>query len=334
MKFRVPLRTAKTTVAAFAFFWLGSAQPLNDGLQAFRAASNPKDLAIYSRNAAPDSSLPKLPSVSDSIPPDFLFWANIAECKMRFYRNGIPVDSGLISPGRGTPSPIIEVERNLLELRPSFTPTDNEKAKGFRSCGPEKSDPPAVPKNPLGRVRIIISSAFRMHGTFRPQFLGHPASNGCIRVDNFFIERSADTLIARLPLEKHRGVRGRYESYVFKAPFSVRLSYRLWDALQTAMDTLKFIAFKDIHRHLARTVPPKKCPMDEEVSGNGYRLEHLLADLQKIGVRPKPGLDAQSGPVQQFWKEFVKLLKSNPQSGSSLSIQLPQDLFDLPAVGK
>ena len=246
-------------------------------------------------------------SPSTLSPPDFLIWLDLAKFKVRLFRNGVPIDSGLVGSGKYY-TPTLQVQKNWLIERPSFTPTDNElKAGKFKKTIPacKLAWFSVNSKNPQGRGKIVLVGFFGIHGTNHPELLPGPVSSGCCRMDNLFNDRLHTRLKKELPIREKTGGITKY--FYFKKSFIVRLSYSLWDIQSLTDSTLSLRAWPDVHARL--TDPPRildNIKSNDSVSGNGYKLWHLIRDVDSKGWGLKNGLQPDSPQVQQFWQNFRK----------------------------
>lgn len=78
-----------------------------------------------------------------------------------------------------SPTPEGEFKVQLKEENPTWYPTGRYKDKG---PVPPGSD------NPLGTRWIQFSYTYGIHGTIYPEYIGQPASGGCIRMHNKDVE--------------------------------------------------------------------------------------------------------------------------------------------------
>ncbi len=259
----------------------------------------------------------------DSIasPPEFLIWLDLAKFKARFFRNGQAVDSGLVGSGKYY-TPVMEIKRDWLIERPSFHPTPNEiKAgrftKSVSACPLDWNSKGS--KNPQGRGKIPLVGFFGIHGTNRPNLLPGNVSSGCCRMDNLFNDRLHFALKNELPLRKKTGGITKY--YYFNKPFTVRLSYSLWDIQNLTDSTLSLLAWKDVHGHLKDPTRHHDVMSNDSVSGNGYKLWHLLADVHSKGWMLKDSLQPDSPQVKQFWGEFRSQMLSVKKRAQPLLVK-------------
>jgi hypothetical protein len=119
--------------------------------------------------------------------------------------------------------------------------------------------------------------------------------------------------------------KGLTKYYYFEKPFTVRLSYSLWELQSITDSTISLLAWQDVHHHLAE--PPRKHAImpNDSVKGNGYRLWHLLRDVEEKGWKLKDGLQENSAQVQQFWNLFRKQLES--VRGQAKPLLIKQSIF-------
>lgn len=275
----------------------------------------------YAIQKVPDKTVSKPAPVPVISPPDFLISLDLAKFKVRLFRNGQLLDSGLVGSGKYY-SPVLEVQRDWLIERPGFHPTPNEIAAGrFTKSVPPDRMPMGFKwaKNPQGRGKILLVGFFGIHGTNHPELLPGNVSSGCCRMDNLFNDRLHAVLKNELPIKKKTGGLTKY--YYFSKPFTVRLSYSLWD-IQTLTDsTLSLLAFKDVHGHLKE--PPRKHDVapNDSVKGNGYKLWHLLRDVDSKGFKLKDGLQPDSPQVGQFWREFRNQMRNVKKRAQPLVVK-------------
>lgn len=267
------------------------------------------------------------------MPPKMEIKINLPEFTLRYFENGIQVDSARIACGQHA-SPIISVQQNEITYRPSFNPTKDEKRakKPLKPAPPEHGNAPDKPHNPLGRRRIVIFSTYRMHGTAWPESMGHAASNGCIRVENIPIERITDTMVLHATGKPAQDKPGWQHTYHLPVPFSIQVAYCLWTNLQVSSSILAFRAWPDIHHRLSggpKNRKARRCPVDDGVPGNGYLLTHLLAALPAVGVSLKPGLNENSVEVQKFWTEVKSELEHNRKKRALMLFSLSSSVFEV-----
>ena len=271
---------------------------------------------------APEKTVSKTASDTAVSPPNFLIWLDLAKFKVRLFKNGQAVDSGLVGSGKYY-SPVLEVSRDWLIERPSFHPTPHEIEAGrfTKSVPPDRMPMGSVgAKNPQGRGKILLVGFFGIHGTNHPERLPGNISSGCCRMDNLFNDRLHEHLKTELPIRnKTRGAPTKY--YYFNKPFTVRLSYSLWDVQSLTDSTLSLLAWKDVHKHLTEPQPKHDYASNDSVKGNGYKLWHLIGDVESKGFKLKDGLTVDSPQVRQFWQTFRKQMQDVKKRAQPLVVQ-------------
>lgn len=247
-------------------------------------------------------------------------WINLPEYKLRYYENGIIKDSSKLIVGHYF-APVLEKISYELIVRPCFYPTPLEIENGYKYMGPEQTNEPEIPKNPMGRRKIILYDIYRIHGTNEPHFMGKNVSSGCTRAENKKLEEITDSIINHLPIKKKTGKSGQSEYYTFVKPFRILQSYRLWNDLTLKDSFLEFRAFKDIHRRLDMTETYGKAKVELNVKGNAFLKEHLYQDLNHIGIDFTNNSDSLK--MNLFWQQFVKILRNNKKNDTIINIKLP-----------
>lgn len=120
-------------------------------------------------------------SVTESIPvPEYngpKIRVNVAARKLYLYDHGDKlVKTYDVAVGSGRfPTPLGSREMDQIVWNPWWLPPPSEWAKN------DKPTPPG-PRNPLGPVKMRLGSAILIHGTNKPQSVGHAASHGCMRM--------------------------------------------------------------------------------------------------------------------------------------------------------
>ncbi|MCX6146766.1 MAG: L,D-transpeptidase [Candidatus Kapabacteria bacterium] len=251
---------------------------------------------------------------------NIIIWVNLPEYKLRYYENGKLKDSSKLIVGHYF-APILEKMSYELIVRPCFYPTPLEIENGYKYMGPEQSDEPEIPKNPMGRRKIILQDIYRIHGTNEPHYMGRNVSSGCTRAENKKLEEITDSIIKHLPIKKKTGKIGQSEYYTFTKPFRILQSYRLWNDLTIKDSILEFRAFKDIHRRLDMKATYGKAKVDLNVQGNAFLKEHLYLDLSHIGYNFNSNDDSLK--MNKFWQQFLNKLRINKTNDTILTIKVP-----------
>lgn len=101
---------------------------------------------------------------------------NIPAYRLDLYQNNVLKKSYLVGVGM----PGFQTSRRDFSLRtvqwnPWWSPPDSPWAEGAHPTAPG-------PKNPLGPVKMVLGAGYLIHGTNKPESIGHTASHGCIRM--------------------------------------------------------------------------------------------------------------------------------------------------------
>jgi hypothetical protein len=253
---------------------------------------------------------------------DVQFRINLAEFKNRMYIGGVQEDSSAISPGSyRRRSPVYAFRTNVITIRPSFTPTASERGQ-FSTARPDRTNHPQKPNNPLGRCRLVLESTYRMHGTSLVSSIagydengnvqGHYRSNGCIRHDNYAIERMVGRLLINskisyitkylrpqfeaildsakkglmAPEDIIRKTKPGYQIHIeLEKDVDIIVNYRLWNENIIYTDSsIKMTLYRDIYDYMQGRAPSKKAKFDKNLEGNSFSLQHLIKDLNSCGI--------------------------------------------------
>ena len=144
-----------------------------------------------------------------------------------------PVSVG--TAGHATPTGQAGIQR--LVWNPSWTPPDSEWARDERPAAPGWN-------NPMGRVKMHLFGDYYVHGTpaRNEQFLGRPASHGCIRMRNADVMELARLVLAAdgagvtdATIEQLIANPGRTREMRLSGQVRVRVEYRLAELEQDSV---------------------------------------------------------------------------------------------------
>jgi lipoprotein-anchoring transpeptidase ErfK/SrfK len=99
--------------------------------------------------------------------------------RLEVYRGGALEKTYTVSvgrPGYATPSGSYAISE--IVWNPSWNPPNSGWAAGKSPKGPGE------PGNPMGRVKMMFSDEYYIHGTSDVGQLGEPVSHGCVRMSN------------------------------------------------------------------------------------------------------------------------------------------------------
>ena len=122
---------------------------------------------------------------------DKKIYINLASRLMLFYDGDTKLAVYHLGVGKpSTPTPTGYYKINTKEINPSWIdPSDPE------------YEIPSGPDNPLGYRWMQISGNYGIHGTNRPDSIGHYVSNGCIRMNERDVEELFDAVEVGTPVE-------------------------------------------------------------------------------------------------------------------------------------
>ncbi|HPQ81136.1 MAG TPA: L,D-transpeptidase, partial [bacterium] len=180
------------------------------------------------------------------------------------------------------PTPAQESSIKRIEWNPWWYPPPSDWAKDDKPTPPGKS-------NPLGLVKMPLSSAILFHGTNKEKSIGRAVSHGCIRMYNADAVEVAWYLQSRFSEKKDPSFlesynRNRKKTYVVRLdrPVPVGLIYK--PAILKG-DSIAF--YPDYYRKLIR----KRAAVTEELLAAGANEECI--DVERVDdaikVWPKKG---------------------------------------------
>lgn len=247
-------------------------QPTPVSLPAESTASNNDADAQETGSAPAENGIPPAPDISQA---ETYIEVNVPATELTLYNNGSPVFTKRVAIGRGIyPTPIFESHIQKIEWNPTWYPPDSPWAKGA------KITPPG-PGNPLGLVKMPLSSEILFHGTSQASSVGRAASHGCMRMLNSDATELAWYLQSRFSQKSDQSFRDLYSknsrtTYVVQldVPISVRLVYR-----PVVVRGEGLIFYPDHYSKLAG-VKAKKSAIIAELLRGGFSIECL--DDEKI----------------------------------------------------
>lgn len=148
---------------------------------------------------------------------------NIAARKLRLIENEEVVATFDVAIGSTAhPSPVMNSAIQQLVWNPSWIPPPSPWAAGA-------SVAPPGPRNPLGPVKMKLGNGIMVHGTNKPNSVGHAASHGCFRMRSdeaanlawYIQERNS---AKNDPLYRNRYEKNRYSTYWVSLDRSVPVS--------------------------------------------------------------------------------------------------------------
>lgn len=258
----------------------------------------------------------------------YVIWINVPEFRLRFYQQGKLIDSGMIAGGKHF-SPTIDVLANEITYRPFFSPTENELKKGWKAACPDNTFPPAKPRNPLGRRRIVLHQSFRLHGTNNENSLGKAASNGCTRVENLVIERITDSIVSNSRIIKHFGKKNTTETFIIAEPFRIIQCYRLWNNLFLVDSILYLTVFPDVHRRLDKELFEPSFPWSKDILGNAYLKEHFINDLLELGLFTDINNPECNKCLNVLWENVKDKIRNTKNNCNNTYIVIKEDFRKL-----
>lgn len=115
----------------------------------------------------------------DMVQPPLRIVVDISERKLYEYRDGELANTFPVAVGMAEyPTPTGTFRIHQVDWNPEWHPPDDEWAEGETPKGPGEAG------NPMGRVKMIFSPPYTIHGTRAYGSLGKAASHGSIRLGN------------------------------------------------------------------------------------------------------------------------------------------------------
>lgn len=150
----------------------------------------------------PAPATPPAPAQPAAPPPDLRLEVDVADRKVRAFRNDEQVAEYPVAVGTEEwPTRTGEWTIAQVIWNPEWIPPREEEwAKD------EETKAPGAEDNPLGRVQLVYDAPRSIHGTIAPESLGKAASHGSIRISNANGRR-----LARMVMEA--GGAGRDEAF-------------------------------------------------------------------------------------------------------------------------
>ncbi len=125
------------------------------------------------------------------------------------------------------PTPVREFSIEQIIWNPWWIPPDSDWARNA-------SPTPPGPGNPLGPVKMLMESGVRIHGTNKPESIGHAASHACLRMHSEDAAELAWEIQQRYSeksdpqfYEQYRKHRGTSYYVSLMVPVSVSVEYQL-----------------------------------------------------------------------------------------------------------
>lgn len=202
--------------------------------------------------------------------PDIRIEVNIPATELTLFEGGVPIFTKRIAIGSGVyPTPEQESEIKRIEWNPWWYPPP-----GAKWAAGEKPHPPGK-GNPLGHIKMPISSAILFHGTNKEWTVGRPASHGCMRMYNADAEEMGWYLQSRLSEKTDPALLDQYRknsrtTYVVHLGVAVpvRLVYR---PVVVRDDTV--LMYPDYYHRLSKK--NRKALLLEQLIANSIAIEEI-----------------------------------------------------------
>jgi L,D-transpeptidase ErfK/SrfK len=187
-------------------------------------------------------------------------------------------------------TPIGPRKISYIKWNPWWYPPPSEWAKK------EKITPPG-PKNPLGKVAMVLGDCLNLHGTNSPQSIGRVISHGCMRMHN------ADAIEIAAFLQKNDSASefdknsfiNKTFNYAMKKPIPVNIIYET-----VILDEENLTILPDIYEFGKNTEETVLNKLEDE----GFDLKKV--DRKKISLALKnSGLKKQTLPLAELIKEEI-----------------------------
>lgn len=176
------IRTAAGAALAVAALSLGGCvSDADEGEQTAVVAEAPATVQPPTAGGVQPQPVPATPPAEPAPPPpDLRLEVNLADRKVRAYRNDEEVAEYPVAVGtKEWPTQTGEWTIGQVIWNPEWIPPKEESwAKD------EETKAPGAEDNPLGRVQLVYDPPRSIHGTNEPESLGKAASHGSIRIAN------------------------------------------------------------------------------------------------------------------------------------------------------
>jgi|GEM_PF-5720602 len=320
-----------------------------------------KPLNLEEKNIPQKNIQTKQINIEDSTKKDtqktYRFFINLASFTNILEENSKAIDSAIICPGGYRKrTPLFEVQKNIIVIRPYFSPTPNE--KGFKPSRPDPTTHPENPTNPLGRIKIDLLNRWgmliRMHGTSLVRSIGRFengavvdykfASNGCIRNDNISIERmigkviknsnikrvsgaKKDSVLKLIELLKNNKIKEHeviefspkgYSAIVELEPkITISIRYRLWEIISASENKIILKIFVDLYNYLDNKREPRRLEnYDLNNIENAYNFEHFARDLKNSQI------NLDSTKIKKLWQELKNKIEKNKEPKKIIQLNI------------
>lgn len=235
---------------------------------------------------------------------------NVAGRKLKLYDHGdqlIKTYDVAVGSGR-FPTPLGPREMDQIVWNPWWLPPPSPWAAN------DKPTPPG-PRNPLGPVKMRLGSAILIHGTNKPQSVGHAASHGCMRMRSeeaqdlaWYIQSHASSHGDPALKEQYGKQRGRSFYVQLEQNVPVELYYDVAELSEG-----KLHVYQDVYWR----VRDKMNAVRQKLEAEGFKMDSL--DLKQVEEQIKSNKN-------RLDLEFeVATLISNPHERERYLAKLNQD---------
>lgn len=235
---------------------------------------------------------------------------NVAARKLKLYDHSdklIKTYDVAVGSGR-FPTPLGPREMDQIVWNPWWLPPPSDWARN------DKPTPPG-PRNPLGPVKMRLGSAILIHGTNKPQSVGHAASHGCMRMRSeeaqdiaWYIQTLASSRSDLALKDQYSKQRGRSFYVQLDQNVPVELYY---DVVELSGGKLH--VYQDVYWR----VRDKMSVVRQKLEAEGFKMEFL--DLKQVEEQLKSNKNRQD---LEF--EVVALI-SNPRERERYLEKITQD---------
>lgn len=199
------IRTAAGAALAVAALALGGCvSDADEGEQTAVVAEAPATVQPPAGGVQPQPmpATPPAPAQPAAPPPDLRLEIDVADRKVRAFRNDEQVAEYPVAVGTEEwPTRTGEWTIAQVIWNPEWIPPKEESW-----AEDEENKAPGAEDNPLGRVQLVYDAPRSIHGTNEPQSLGKAASHGSVRISN-----ANGRQLARMVMEA--GGAGRDEAF-------------------------------------------------------------------------------------------------------------------------
>ncbi len=225
--------------------------------------------AVPTKAPAPEAAARPTPEVEAEPVTEVEIEVNIPATEMTLFEGGAPLFRRRVAIGQGVyPTPEQESAIKRIEWNPWwFPPPEASWAKGA------KPTPPG-PGNPLGLVKMPLSSEILFHGTNKDWSVGRPASHGCMRMHNSDVSELAWYLQERFSEKRDPALRELYaknRGTTYRVELTTQIPVRLfYRPVMARNDVLTF--YPD---HYNRVAGRKKAAIITELIRAGFDISNM-----------------------------------------------------------